>query len=186
MNTQALLQTNLIAFGRRFVANRSGTPTVEFALIAPLLIALFLGTVELSSVMTANRKVENVASVAADITAQAQQIDNGDIADVFQAAQSILSPFDPASVSIIVTSVEADLLGKTTVGWSDGYNTVPHTKGIDFAVPAAMVIPGGSIILAEVQYDYSTNLKIFMNGQVTITDKFFARPRRVLKIQRKI
>ncbi len=57
----------------QFWRDARGVSAVEFALIAPVMITLLLGSVELSDVMIADRKATSVASTTADLVAQAIQ-----------------------------------------------------------------------------------------------------------------
>ena len=58
----------------RFVAHfrnaRGGLAATEFALIAPVMLAIYFGVTELCDGLTANMKVTGVASAAGDLYAQ--------------------------------------------------------------------------------------------------------------------
>ncbi|MAC38359.1 MAG: pilus assembly protein TadE, partial [Oceanicaulis sp.] len=54
----------------RFWRDCRGLSAVEFALIAPVMILLYLGAVDLSLVLSIDRKVTSAASALADLVAQ--------------------------------------------------------------------------------------------------------------------
>ena len=56
---------------RRFGRDRRGVSAVEFAFIAPVMIGLYLGCVEISDGVGADRKVSLTAAALANLTAQA-------------------------------------------------------------------------------------------------------------------
>lgn len=156
---------------------------VEFALIAPVMITLLLGSVELSDVMIADRKATSVASTTADLVAQAIQIDNSEIDDIFMAATAIMTPFDATSVEVRVTSVNIES-STTEVGWSDGYNTSAYAPGSAFTLPVGLGLPGGSVVVGEVKYTHISVIGQFLGGPKEITDIFYMQPRRTLRVVR--
>ena len=50
----------------RFKSDENAVAAVEFALILPLLIVLYIGTAELTQAISVNRKVTHLASSLAD------------------------------------------------------------------------------------------------------------------------
>ena len=52
---------------RRLRGNQSGVGAVEFALIAPVLIMLYMGSLEVSVAMSVNKKLARAASTVADL-----------------------------------------------------------------------------------------------------------------------
>ncbi len=58
------------AAARRFGRKIDGIAAVEFALIVPIMLCMFIGTVELSQAITVDRRVTQVASTTADLVAR--------------------------------------------------------------------------------------------------------------------
>ena len=166
-----------------FWRDRKGLSAIEFAILAPVMISFYFGGVEISDVMTVDRRVTTVASATADIVAQATQIDNSDIQDVFTAASSIMQPYNGAGIQIVVSSV-ADNNGVATVLWSDGYQTSPRGVGSTVTLPSGLLTPGGSVVMAEVTYVYDSPFADFYIINPVLTDTFYLKPRRVLQIPR--
>lgn len=165
----------------RFSAATNGTVAVEFAFIAPILIALFLGSIELCNALICRGKVTTVAASAADLVAQDSTITTSQINDVFSAVNAIVYPYPSAGSKIILTSIKADPnhAGQYVVDWSVAtQNATPHTQGASIAVPTGLVTQGASVILAEVSYTYTPPTTKFISGPFTMTDSFYARPRR--------
>jgi Flp pilus assembly protein TadG len=168
---------------QRLLRDARGVSAVEFALIAPFMILLLLGTVELADVMLADRKVTTITSTTADLVAQAIEITDGEIADVFSASSAIMNPFDPNSLQIVVTSVNIDNTNMV-VGWSDGFNASAHAPGSAFALPPGLGSDGDSVIVGEVSYTHTSVVGDILGGSKTVTDIFYMQPRRTLRIQR--
>ena len=174
---------SMIATLVTFWRDRKGLSAIEFAILAPIMISFYFGGVEISDVMTVDRRVTTVASATADIVAQATQIDNTDIQDVFTAASSIMQPYNGAGIQIVVSSV-ADNNGVATVLWSDGFQTTPRGVGSTVTLPSGLPTPGGSVIMAEVTYVYDSPFADFYIINPVLTDTFYLKPRRVLQIPR--
>jgi len=167
---------------RSIGSDERGISAIEFALIVPIMITMYVGVVEISHALTVDRRVTTVASVAADLVAQAEEVTEGDITDIFNAATSILQPYSSAPISIILTSVVADENNNTTVGWSRAYNGSAYAKNSDFTVPNGLTQPFSSIIVAEVSYNYTPPIGEFITSTINMTDTFYLRPRRSLVV----
>ena len=169
---------------RRLLGDISGVSAIEFALILPVQLLLLFGTVEIANILIADRKTASVASAIADLVAQAKTIDDAGVADVFTAAQAMMQPFDPANISIVIVSVTANGAGVTTVAWSDAVNGVAKAAGAPYALPPGLVSPNMSVIIAEVEYAYHSDLDQLITAGVTLKDKFFLAPRRSVSVVR--
>jgi Flp pilus assembly protein TadG len=161
-----------------------GVAAVEFAIILPLMTILYLGVVETATALIADRKTTAMASTAADLAAQAMVLTNSDISDIFGAARAIMQPYDASSIQIRITSASDQGNGKVRVDWSDGHNMTPRSKGQTITVPDNIVFANGSVIIAEVAYTYKSTFTEYASGDIEMTDKFYARPRRTLVIGR--
>jgi Flp pilus assembly protein TadG len=160
-----------------------GLSAVEFALILPIMITMYIGAVEFSHALTVDRRVTSVASAAADLTAQAEQVTSASMQDIFTASTSIMTPYSTAPISIVVTSVVADANNDTTVDWSCAYNGSPHSKGSGFSLPAGLTQPFSSVIVAEVTYNFMPTVGRYMTGGINMKDEFYLRPRRSLTVE---
>lgn len=99
---------------RGFQRDEHGIAAVEFALILPLMLMIYLGLVELSRGMRAAQKLDLVAHTLADLTAQ--QLTGGsstgqagltetDIDSVFAAATTIMSPLPTTNLKMTISEV---------------------------------------------------------------------------------
>ncbi len=169
---------------RLFAAARDGLAAVEFALIAPVMIAMFYGAVELSSAVDCNSRVAHVASTTSDLVAQSTTVSTTDIDNIFQAANAILYPYSSTGAQIVVSSLVDDGHGGATVAWSDAQNTSPLTVGSTVSVPSGLIVSGsgGSVILSTITYVYNPPVTHFLGGAVTLTSSFYSRPRRSLTV----
>ena len=70
MQAIANIWRNARSSARDFVADRCALAATEFAVIVPLMLVMFFGTVEFSSAVAVNRKVTMIARTLSDLTSQ--------------------------------------------------------------------------------------------------------------------
>src|ERR1700716_4669946 len=75
--------------------DQSGIAATEFAVIVPLMLVMFFGTVEFSSGVAVDRKVTLVARTLSDLTSQSTTVTDTDLTNFFAAAAGILTPDSP-------------------------------------------------------------------------------------------
>lgn len=165
---------------RRGLRDRSGIAAVEFALILPFMVVLYLGTAELTYGLMANRKMTLVARALSDLVAQEQDstgITDAEITDVFNAARAIMSPYDNTPLRMSVSSIEFVSNGATPpvytarTKWTAVYfdtalkgtprpcGTNAITQVSNTASPSSNTLPvglygAGTIIVADVSYAF--------------------------------
>ena len=159
-----------------------GAAAIEFALLAPVMIAMFFGVVEFSAAVDCRTRVTNMASTAADLVAQDTVISPADMTNVFAALNAIVFPFSSATSKIVISSIVDNGSGGGKVDWSDAQNGPARTPGSSVTVPAGLISSGGSVILAEVTYTYSSPTTVVLIGAVTMSNSFYAHPRRSAKV----
>lgn len=69
----------------KFEGDESGVAAMEFAIIAPLIIGLYLGLAELASALSVERRISHSASVGGDLTTQVSTIRAADAEDIVSA-----------------------------------------------------------------------------------------------------
>ena len=170
-----------------FVRNTAGVSAIEFALIAPLMISLYIGACELCNILLADRKVTNVTAATTDLVAQEMSISNNEMTDIFSASSAIMEPYSLASLQIVVSSVVMDANNNITVAWSDGYQATPRAVGSAYTLPAGFtdyMSAGSSVIVTEVTYVYTSPIEEILPNGLNVHDTFYQKPRRTAQISR--
>ena len=99
----------LIAAARRplgaLIADRRGMSSIEFAMLLPVMIILYIGGVEITSAIAIDRKVSQVARTLGDLVAQATNITATDMSNIMGATTSIVQPYDDTKLRITVSKI---------------------------------------------------------------------------------
>jgi Flp pilus assembly protein TadG len=167
---------------RRMAKDGSGMAAIEFAMVVPIMVSLFIGSVEFSQAITVDRRVTQVASSAADLVARRKEITTAEITNNFLLIEELLRPYDPTQLRVTIANVIADINNETitTVCWSQNHNGGVNTysAGQTYTLPTGIVEKGGSVIVAEVSYNYSPLIfNYFIESAFPLEERFFLKPR---------
>lgn len=168
---------------RRLGIDQRGVAAIEFALIAPVAIALYMGFAELTMAMMADRRVAHAAAVVGDLVAQSPSVAPSDLTDIFQVGNAIMSPFAATPLKMRITSIVADANDIPKVAWSKGSGMTAMTVGTAAGgVPANLLQPGDSVIQADVSYSYVSPLGFTLTAPITFSNTFFLKPRQAASV----
>jgi Flp pilus assembly protein TadG len=162
---------------RRFLADKRGVSAVEFAMVLPLMVTLYLGGVEVSSAVAIDRKMTLVARTLGDLVSQATSVDNSGMTSILAATTAVMAPYSDTNLKITVSSVQINSQGVAKVSWSDAKNATPRTVGSTVTLPAALNVPSTSLIWAEASYAYTPTVGYIITGTKNLTDQIYMRPR---------
>ena len=169
-----------------FRRSEGAAAVVEFALVLPIMLLVYIGTVEASALIAMDRKVQSVAGALGDLVARSNEtMTSAALTDYFQAASGIMTPYSAETLEQVVTQVNVAADGTTTVDWSrefhDGTMTVgtQYVEDAEFTLPAAMVniSLGQSVIVSETTYSYLPLYGIVLDQPVRLHRESFYLPR---------
>jgi len=176
-----------------FKQERQGTAAVEFALVFPVLLVVYFGLVELSNGLDAKRRVENTANLTGMLVAQATEVNNAYMDNIFEASKMAFEPFDVTPLKVVVSSVirTKDNNGSwsNTIDWSDNYGTGSSARAVGSVLnpPGNILADNRGIIVTEVEYTYSrilstTTFNDYFPNSITYKKTYWAHPRYVVSI----
>lgn len=154
-----------------------GVSAVEFALLLPLMVTLYLGGVEVSQGLTIDRKVTLAARTVADLAAQTDKIPSGEMTNILNASTAVLLPYPISAAKVTVSQVLIDADGNATIDWSETKNGTARAQGSTVTLPTALSTPNTSLIWAEVSYDYKPVIGYVITGTLTLSGQIYMRPR---------
>jgi Flp pilus assembly protein TadG len=184
---------------RRFAARAAnlarhdgGLAAVEFALILPILVALWFGGVELTQGLSVDRRLNNLASSIGDLVARSKIVTTADVDTIFDIAPGAMYPYcktetacTAAGLGMRITAVNMNGAGTATVAWSRGQGATAYVTGANMnsVVPAALRVPDTTIIVSEAYYTYTPAVGYVISGDVDLDDRMFFVPRLSDKVQ---
>jgi Flp pilus assembly protein TadG len=174
------------ARARQFHHNESAVAAVEFALILPFLLALYFGSMEASSLFTADRRVNTISATIGDLVSQWDHDDGAipldTLNDYFAASEALIYPMATTGLKQVVTCVRVNADGTTQIMWSKGYNG-GQARIVNEAYPLAdtkqmnVVARGSYIIAAETSYAYEPLLGQVFTSAVNLYHENLYIPR---------
>jgi Flp pilus assembly protein TadG len=182
MRSRRILPAGLRRFGR----SDRGAAAVEFALILPFLLTLYLGSVELSSLITVDRRVAVISGTVGDLVARWDPEDNAipmaTLTDYFRASEGIIFPYDSATLKQVVSVVRVFADNTTQVQWSCGYNGgTKHATNSSYELPENLrnlvKNSSGYVVASETWYDYTPVLGIEFSDLYNLYTESFYLPR---------
>ena len=163
---------------RHFARDNRGVSAVEFALLLPLMVAMYLGGNEVSQAITASRKVTLVSRTIADLASQSASINNASMTNILDASTAVLSPFSGGNLKVTVSQVKIDGSGNATIEWSDTRNGTAHGTGASVTtLPAALKVNNTWLIWAEAEYTYIPTFGSSIKDNIALKDQMYMRPR---------
>ncbi|WP_213270848.1 TadE/TadG family type IV pilus assembly protein [Hyphomonas sp.] len=169
---------------KSLLRNEDGVSAVEFAFIAPLLVLIFFGCIELSFLMRADRRVTATAASLGDLTSRLASVTDADMHELYNAAAVMMQPYRASETRMRISSIVDNGDGQKRVAWSDGHEMTARAAGSLVVVPDGIVPSPGSVILTEIEYDYDSGISLIIDTNITMGDTFYLRPRRVSTIER--
>ncbi len=179
---------------RDFLADSRALAATEFAMIVPLMLVMFFGTIEVSTAVAIDRKVTLIARTLSDLTSQSSgAVTDPSLQNTFTASISIVTPYDASNTVGTISQIAIDANSIATVQWSRSATVAsssatqatlttslrkPGDK-ITSSIPSALLVPSTYLILSEVSYTYKPTLYYVLKSDLVLSDVSYTRPRQV-------
>ena len=186
-----MIARTAVLLAKRFQQNEGGVAAVEFALILPLLILLYLGSIEAAALFTVDKRVSSISSTVGDLVAQWDPEDGklsagsgGRLTDYMDASNGIMAPYATTGLTVVVSLVQVKNNGTTKVLWSTSNSGAGKTvnqsypdASIDSSKNMNIISRGGCVIAAEVTYSYLPVLGMVFTSPLTLRHTNYFLPR---------
>jgi Flp pilus assembly protein TadG len=150
-----------------FMKADNGIAAIETALILPFLLILYFGMIDLTALISFNRKITYSASVVADLVSQNRtSVLKTTVDDYYNAAELVMAPTPASNVRInlfgyrLVGSA-ATQIWKSSSGTGPTCDTIPETA----AMPALMTA-NNDLVVAIACMDYTPYVGTFLGKEL--------------------
>jgi Flp pilus assembly protein TadG len=179
------------------VHDRKAIAATEFAVIVPLMLVMFFGTVEVSSGIAVDRKVTMVARTLSDLTSQAApsvSVNDTYLQNVFTASIAIMTPYSSTPTKAQISEIYVDSNKVARIQWSKAATIASgatqatlttsasplpaRSAGDIVSIPQDLLVPQTYLIFSEVNYLYVPAVGYVMaKSGVTLSEVSYTRPR---------
>ena len=168
---------------RRLVDDRQGVGGVEFAIVAPMLIVLYLMAFELTMGLSVAKKTSMASSTVADLVARQENVNKAFLATMSDVSGAIFVPYPSNDLVIKLSGIKIDSSKSAKVAWSWSTTGVaPYAVGTTAPVPADMLVADTFLIRSELSVSHE--LMMYLPGlsgtqakSLTIGREFYFRQR---------
>ena len=167
----------LTAIYRRFAASTRGVAAIEFATILPVLLLLFLASIDAGRAIAIYLKVRAATYTLDAITNQYTTIQSTDMTSILGATSVVLSPYSASPVVVTVSQFAINSSSQATVSWSATLNGTALTTGSSVSVPSGFANPNSYVIQGQVSYTYTPMFVFFIKNAITLSDSLYVTPR---------
>ena len=167
---------------KRLRGDRRGVSAVEFALLAPIMIAFYFGLCEFCQAFMAQQRMGHTSATVADLVTQTEGVTRADINDIFSVGELIMAPFPADALRQRITSLTMDNRGRVKVDWSLGDGMDPLGDGERVTIPSGLITEGESVVMTEVEYDFDSPVDFVLPQATEFSNTYYLRPRRVERI----
>jgi Flp pilus assembly protein TadG len=161
---------------------------IEFAMIVPIMLVMFFGTVEFSTGVAVDRKVTLIARTLSDLTSQSLSVANTDLSNFFTASNAIMTPYPSAPTKATLCELYINpttLVAKVEWNMSATFNSagaVVLAAGVaancPVAIPSQLAVAGTYLIFSNVSYAYTPVVGYLgATPTFTLSDVSYTRPR---------
>lgn len=161
---------------RRFSRDRRGVAAAEFALIAPALIFLVVGVLEMSFRFRAKEEATRYAHQMADLISREKQVTTSMLTDLHNASVHMMKPLDTVDrLDLDISSIGYDSDNEPFLMWR---RVAGDPVNINMLDAQDLGEPSESIIRVGVRYRYTSPVtSMFGGSELTIVQQSFSRPR---------
>ncbi|MGI2032940.1 TadE/TadG family type IV pilus assembly protein [Rhizobium panacihumi] len=148
---------------RAYLRDRRGVGGVEFAILAPILIATYFSCFELTIGFSFSKRATRATGTVGDLVAQQSTVNKAFLSTMTTAAKSIFAPYDVEGLSKLannplnlkITGIQIDDAGTAKTLWSwQRTGSTPYAVGSTVTVPKELRIKNTFLIRTEMVTSY--------------------------------
>jgi Flp pilus assembly protein TadG len=152
---------------KSYLNAQSGVAAIEFAFILPVMMILYLGMMDLTTLVVNNRKVTTVASSVADLISQNRTtVLKAQVQDYMRVANLVVNPMPANGVTVKVYGYRNSggtptKIWETSNGSGPGCSSTPSTSGY-----GALMTAGNDLVVAQTCMTYVPWVATFLGDEI--------------------
>ena len=184
---------------RRFGRTRRAVAIIEFTLLAPFMLSLFFGSIEVGQLLSIDRKTSQAARTIADLSSQlrtpqvsdptktvagcwntaAPTPEEAKITGLLDVTDAVISPYSAAELEVVVSCLAVDKNGIAKVKWSRARRGTERAPGSTVTVPEGLADATKTTywLMGETTYAYTPTIGYVLTGTFNLEDKVYMRSR---------
>ena len=169
----------MIGCAVRLWTERRSVAAVEFALIAPVMLTLLFGTVEVTQLLRVYNKLGLAVQAIDDMVAGQNSSTVASVGNIVQGGQLVMAPFSTPVLSTQVLSVTYNSsAAASTVAWQVLVNTTTSmTTTVACGLASGLSLGSDSVIIVKSTYQYKPILSHILASSYTLSQTAYGRPR---------
>ena len=177
------LARTISASVRQFRDDQRGMGAVEFALIVPMLIVVYLASFELTTSLSVAKRVTKAAATVADIVTQSSTVNKTSLAAMSDVTKAILVPYSSTGMVLKISGIAVDSSKAAKVAWSwSSSGTTPYAVNSAAKVPSAMLFADTFLVRSELTVPHDLLTYIPNPGgadikKITLSREYYFRQR---------
>lgn len=180
-----MMQPLPMATAKRFLGDGRGVAAIEFALVAPLMVLIYLGGIQLMDAISANRKVTTTVRALADLSTQSEQITPSEATEILDGARQVMTPYSTTGSVLMVVAIDIDDKKVPSITWVCARATsascgtsYPGLQITNIPIPASLRVAGTTLLYSRLTLPYAPIVGKPFVGTFTLKDSLFMSPRR--------
>jgi Flp pilus assembly protein TadG len=179
----------------KLIGDCNAVAAVEFAIIVPIMLVMFFGTIEFSSAVAVDRKVTLIARTLSDLTSQSPgSVADTDLTNFFTASNAIMTPYPstqnqtmtltelyvvPVTLQVrVIWSMSAAFNSSGAIVLTPASTNPPPSPPVPF--PSQLAVGGTYLIYSKVTYPYTPAVGYVLGvapPSFPLSDVSYTRPR---------
>ncbi|MDH7802508.1 MULTISPECIES: TadE/TadG family type IV pilus assembly protein [unclassified Rhizobium] len=150
-----------IALVARFAKDLQGVGAVEFAIVFPILLALYLTSFELTIGYNTYKRASGASATINDLISKTNSVDKAYLTSMQDVTAAVFAPYSTKGLKLKISGIKIDKQKQATIAWSwDEKNARPYAVGSAVTVPSRLLVADTFLIHVELSVPHE--LLMFM------------------------
>jgi Flp pilus assembly protein TadG len=161
---------------RHWITGNDGVAGIELAILFPVLLSILMALYDLGQGIIINHKTINASQIMGDLITRQQTVSMAEIADIVNAAEMALDPYETTTLGYDIISVSFDDASLPVTEWRVTSNMTPNADALNSLENLAD--PDEGLVIVTVAYQYTPFFTDFIIDQFDMQEVSFLRGRR--------